>query len=115
MKWVAPEGPVYQAGTLSGNPLAVAAGIAALEALKAAGSYAKLEGHDSGTGWLGCKKPRNRPECRSRSIHRVDVYGIFHFIAGHKFPNGQSVRHNPLRQVFPCDAGARGLFPPIAI
>ena len=34
MKWVAPEGPVYQAGTLSGNPLAVAAGIAALEALK---------------------------------------------------------------------------------
>jgi len=30
MKWIAPEGPVYQAGTLSGNPLAVAAGIAAL-------------------------------------------------------------------------------------
>ena len=44
MKWVAPEGPVYQAGTLSGNPLAVAAGIAALKALKQAGSYKKLEG-----------------------------------------------------------------------
>ncbi len=43
MKWVAPEGPVYQAGTLSGNPLAVAAGIAALKALKQAGSYRKLE------------------------------------------------------------------------
>jgi glutamate-1-semialdehyde 2,1-aminomutase len=43
MKLVAPEGPVYQAGTLSGNPLAVAAGIAALKALKQAGNYRKLE------------------------------------------------------------------------
>jgi glutamate-1-semialdehyde 2,1-aminomutase len=43
MKWVAPEGPVYQAGTLSGNPLAVAAGISAIKALKKAGTYARLE------------------------------------------------------------------------
>ncbi len=43
MKWIAPEGPVYQAGTLSGNPLAVAAGIAALGALKQPGIYKKLE------------------------------------------------------------------------
>jgi glutamate-1-semialdehyde 2,1-aminomutase len=33
MDWLAPLGPVYQAGTLSGNPLAMAAGIAALEDL----------------------------------------------------------------------------------
>jgi glutamate-1-semialdehyde 2,1-aminomutase len=33
MDWLAPLGPVYQAGTLSGNPLAMAAGIAALEIL----------------------------------------------------------------------------------
>jgi glutamate-1-semialdehyde 2,1-aminomutase len=43
MKWIAPEGPVYQAGTLSGNPLAVAAGIATLKTLKKPGTYAKLE------------------------------------------------------------------------
>jgi glutamate-1-semialdehyde 2,1-aminomutase len=43
MKWIAPEGPVYQAGTLSGNPLAVAAGIATLKALKKKGTYQKLE------------------------------------------------------------------------
>jgi glutamate-1-semialdehyde 2,1-aminomutase len=43
MKWVAPEGPVYQAGTLSGNPLAVAAGIAALNAIKSEETYARLE------------------------------------------------------------------------
>jgi len=43
MKLVAPEGPVYQAGTLSGNPLAVAAGIAALKSLKMPGTYKKLD------------------------------------------------------------------------
>jgi len=36
MNWLAPLGPVYQAGTLSGNPLAMAAGIAALEELSSA-------------------------------------------------------------------------------
>jgi glutamate-1-semialdehyde 2,1-aminomutase len=43
MDWLAPLGPVYQAGTLSGNPVAMAAGIAALEELDASGAYAKLE------------------------------------------------------------------------
>jgi glutamate-1-semialdehyde 2,1-aminomutase len=40
---IAPEGPIYQAGTLSGNPLAVAAGIAMLRELQKPGVYAKLE------------------------------------------------------------------------
>ncbi len=43
MNCVAPQGPVYQAGTLSGNPLAVAAGIATLKALKRPGTYRDLE------------------------------------------------------------------------
>ncbi|MBX5480601.1 MAG: glutamate-1-semialdehyde 2,1-aminomutase [Myxococcaceae bacterium] len=43
MSLIAPEGPIYQAGTLSGNPLAVAAGIACLEALGSPGAYEKLE------------------------------------------------------------------------
>ena len=43
MKHLAPEGPVYQAGTLSGNPLAMAAGIATLEALGEKGFYDRLE------------------------------------------------------------------------
>ncbi len=42
MDRIAPAGPVYQAGTLSGNPLAMAAGTATLEALSA-GSYETLE------------------------------------------------------------------------
>src|SRR6185503_9291060 len=40
---LAPLGPVYQAGTLSGNPLAMAAGIAALEELRAGDAYRRLE------------------------------------------------------------------------
>ena len=43
MDLLAPLGPVYQAGTLSGNPLAMAAGIAALEELQFTGAYCALE------------------------------------------------------------------------
>jgi glutamate-1-semialdehyde 2,1-aminomutase len=42
MKHISPEGPVYQAGTLSGNPLAMAAGIATLQELKKPGFYETL-------------------------------------------------------------------------
>jgi glutamate-1-semialdehyde 2,1-aminomutase len=43
MKQIAPEGPVYQAGTLSGNPVAVAAGLETLRRLAARGVYEALE------------------------------------------------------------------------
>ncbi len=43
MRRVAPEGPMYQAGTLSGNPLAMAAGLATLDALREPGVYEALE------------------------------------------------------------------------
>ena len=43
MSLIAPSGPVYQAGTLSGNPLAMAAGIAQLELLQQPGVYETLE------------------------------------------------------------------------
>ncbi|MGH7258330.1 MAG: glutamate-1-semialdehyde 2,1-aminomutase, partial [Nitrospiraceae bacterium] len=43
MSLIAPSGAVYQAGTLSGNPLAVTAGIETLKCLKAPGVYRRLE------------------------------------------------------------------------
>jgi glutamate-1-semialdehyde 2,1-aminomutase len=43
MNMIAPSGPVYQAGTLSGNPLAVTAGLATLKQLSARGTYQTLE------------------------------------------------------------------------
>ena len=44
MQCLAPLGPVYQAGTLSGNPVAVAAGLATLKLIQAPGFYDKLSG-----------------------------------------------------------------------
>src|SRR5207253_10899434 len=43
MQRVMPAGPVFQAGTLSGNPLAMAAGLATLEELRDRPPYARLE------------------------------------------------------------------------
>ncbi|MBN6186555.1 glutamate-1-semialdehyde 2,1-aminomutase [Aneurinibacillus sp. BA2021] len=43
MRQIAPDGPVYQAGTLSGNPLAMAAGYATLKELGKPGMYEELE------------------------------------------------------------------------
>lgn len=43
MDHLAPDGPVYQAGTLSGNPLAMAAGLAQLKALDEADGFQRLE------------------------------------------------------------------------
>jgi glutamate-1-semialdehyde 2,1-aminomutase len=43
MEQIAPSGPIYQAGTLSGNPLAMAAGLATLRATQEAGFYEHLK------------------------------------------------------------------------
>lgn len=45
MELLAPLGPVYQAGTLSGNPLAMACGLATITTLQALDPYARLESH----------------------------------------------------------------------
>jgi glutamate-1-semialdehyde 2,1-aminomutase len=63
MDHLAPLGPVYQAGTLSGNPLAMAAGLAALERLAAADVYAGLEAHGAELeeGMRGAARRANIP------------------------------------------------------
>lgn len=43
MRQIAPSGPIYQAGTLSGNPVAMAAGLATLELIQAPGFHEALE------------------------------------------------------------------------
>ncbi len=47
MDFVSPAGPIYQAGTLSGNPLAMAAGLTTLNLLKTENPYPKLDGLSS--------------------------------------------------------------------
>ena len=70
MACVAPLGPVYQAGTLSGNPLAMAAGLAALDLLDDA-AYVTLEEH-RGSARRGTDEGIRRPPA---SIARVPVEG----------------------------------------
>jgi glutamate-1-semialdehyde 2,1-aminomutase len=43
MRLVAPSGPVYQAGTLSGNPLSMAAGLASLDVLSEPGTFERMD------------------------------------------------------------------------
>jgi len=60
MDCLAPLGPVYQAGTLSGNPLAMAAGIAALEDLASGAVCRQLE-------TLGARLERGMKEAAART------------------------------------------------
>jgi len=80
MDMMAPAGPVYQAGTLSGNPLAVAAGIAALEILRRDKPYARLAklGEKLFNGLVeGAKKAG-----RAASVNYVGSMGCAFFTAG---------------------------------
>jgi glutamate-1-semialdehyde 2,1-aminomutase len=68
MRKLAPLGPVYQAGTLSGNPLAMAAGLRAMEILRRPGTYDRLEqlGKKLGDGLLAAARSKNVPACMNR-------------------------------------------------
>ncbi len=63
MAMVAPSGPMYQAGTLSGNPLAMTAGIKTLELLQKAGTYEYLDKITKklAEGWLQIAKETGHP------------------------------------------------------
>jgi len=60
MDFLAPLGPVYQAGTLSGNPLAMAAGIAALQELAGSRRQEAHSGSRKNQGRSGASSPRAR-------------------------------------------------------
>jgi glutamate-1-semialdehyde 2,1-aminomutase len=76
MAQLSPEGPVYQAGTLSGNPLAMAAGLATLRGLQAPGVYAHLEtrGERFATGMATVFSRYHVPHV---TAHRGSMVGFF--------------------------------------
>jgi len=80
MKMVAPAGPVYQAGTLSGNPLAMTAGIKTLELLSRPGTYAQLDQLTGKliNGLLSAAQEFGHPVCGG---HISGMFGLF-FTAG---------------------------------
>ncbi|MHB1131078.1 MAG: glutamate-1-semialdehyde 2,1-aminomutase [Chloroflexota bacterium] len=68
MELMAPLGPVYQAGTLSGNPLAMSAGIQMLRSLRQPGVYEQLERKATalGNGLAAAAKEAGVPVCTTR-------------------------------------------------
>ncbi len=76
MQKLAPLGPVYQAGTLSGNPLAMAAGLKAMEILGRPGTYTRLEalGKKLGEGLLAAATAAGVPACLNRVGSMLTVF-----------------------------------------
>ena len=75
MSHVAPDGPVYQAGTLSANPVAMSAGIATLRQLLEDGFYEKMENKTKSF----CAQIQEHIESKGYPMHIVQIGSIFWF------------------------------------
>ncbi len=82
MSRVAPEGPVYQAGTLSGNPVAMAAGLATLEELGKEGVFGDLENRTRSL----VAALRKEAESLGESVSIVSVGSLFCVFFADKAP-----------------------------
>jgi glutamate-1-semialdehyde 2,1-aminomutase len=89
MNMVAPAGPMYQAGTLSGNPLAMTAGIETLKILQQPGTYEELDRLTTklADGLLTVAKETGHVACGG---HLSAMFGLF-FTAGpvHNFEDAK--------------------------
>jgi glutamate-1-semialdehyde 2,1-aminomutase len=98
MSLVAPAGPMYQAGTLSGNPLAMTAGIKTLELLRRPGTYERLEEITGKliNGLLGVARDQGHEVCGG-SISAM--FGMF-FASGpvHNFADAKTADQSKFSQ-----------------
>ncbi len=109
MTKVMPAGPVFQAGTLSGNPLAMAAGLATLQELKANPPYASPgEARPAARRWFARSGPA-RESTALLCAGRQHVDAVLHRRAGDRLRLGQEMRHRTFRQVLLGDDGCRFL------
>lgn len=76
MEHIAPLGPVYQAGTLSGNPIAMAAGLATLDIISAPGFYEPLFAKTTAL-CEGLEAAANSAGVPLRSNHAGTMFGVF--------------------------------------
>jgi glutamate-1-semialdehyde 2,1-aminomutase len=76
MQQVAPAGPIYQAGTLSGNPVAMAAGLATLELIQAPGFYPALEAKTR-TLCQGLERTAAKHGVAFTTNHVCGMFGLF--------------------------------------
>jgi glutamate-1-semialdehyde 2,1-aminomutase len=76
MEYIAPLGPVYQAGTLSGNPVAMAAGLATLDGIAAPGFHARL-GAATNRLVRGIKAAADQAGVPLATNHVCGMFGLF--------------------------------------
>ncbi len=93
MRYIAPTGPVYQAGTLSGNPIAMAAGLACLTELSKDGNQQKLAEKTKKLA-LGLKMLANRHSIPFQVQYVGGMFGLF-------FTEQQEITN--FQQVMQCD------------
>ena len=82
MDCLSPDGPVYQAGTLSGNPLAMAAGLAQLRELERIDGWKLLE--QLGAQLERANRRRHLKSCAHISSDRFDVLPVLHQWSGRR-------------------------------
>ncbi len=100
MQQIAPLGPVYQAGTLSGNPVAMAAGIATLEVISEPGFYEPLFAYTAAL-CEGMEAAATEAGVAFTTNHAGTMFGGF-------FTDRDSVTN--YEQVMACDTGAFSRF-----
>ena len=109
MQLIAPSGPVYQAGTLSGNPLTMAAGAATLRQLQVPGGLGK---YGAPGGSIRPRYTGSRTRQRGKRRYTAcghHVYAFFQWKAGARLGQRQPGQYPPICFIFPGDARARGL------
>ncbi len=118
MDFVSPQGPVYQAGTLSGNPLAMAAGIATLRELKANPDlYRQLDDYATRLA-AGLREAAARAGVPVSINHIGSMLTVFSRRArrlGARLRGGGPQRHRRLRRVVPGPAFARRLLGTVSV
>ena len=122
MRLVAPAGPVYQAGTLAGNPIAMAAGLATLRETGRPGFYETLERRtDRLVSGIG--DAARRHGVPASVGHAGSMWGVYlasgptpiHNYAEAKRQVVEAGGHRPVRALAPRRLGARHLPPPLGL
>ena len=109
MDHILPAGKVFQAGTLSGNPLATAAGIATLKVLRDSDAYSRLEQSSSRLAeGLVAGGPGGQDSAHA-GPRRLDDDAVLQSPAGDRLGSGGPQRHAAVRQVFLGHARSRRL------
>jgi glutamate-1-semialdehyde 2,1-aminomutase len=110
MQMIAPAGPVYQAGTLSGNPLAMAAGIATLNLLRNNQDWEKMVGAATklSNGISDIAKSAGIPLQGNQVGTMFSSFFTDEVVVN--WPTAKASDTSSVCQVFPGDVGAWGLF-----